>query len=460
MNYDYMFVYVNGEKMGLLEDGRLALYQRFPVGSVLYDPSELPPREVPISADAADYGVTACKLIPYGHYEAYIPEPTTGDLHPMTSENVCVYVTNLPPNTTAEMLGRYFEAFDMVAEADVFTAPSGECTGRGWVVFQDPSKLLMVPPVLEFFPRLFIYTSLSDKIPTRTTLQLSSVPDILVTGTDIASFSEPALNHNRGGNHRRMNGKTSGNFLKISTAANAGVINTSAYYFVALIRRDEVEKSVEEGVFWTNPANRRAFYATLERGPVIIIFLLQEYPVIFGYARLLPDGSADKNGFSSCTVEWMKHHVFLKEQEMRNILSVPISKMGDGVPLKPEIGESICHLAEQHPTHSTIPERLGQSSPNNGRHVGRGGGVVISGNGNVGGFNSVGGGGLVHSVGDRGTLRSGIGITSLPQPLGTRPATRGGHIMNNRIPQRRRPYNDNSNTYVGYGGSAVPPRKL
>ncbi|RNF21154.1 uncharacterized protein Tco025E_03597 [Trypanosoma conorhini] len=464
MNYDYIFVYVNGEKMSLLEDGRLALYQRFPAGSVLYDPSDLPPREVPFSTDAAECGVTACKLVPYSHYEVYLPDPATGDLHAVTGENVCVYVTNLPPNTTAEMLGRYFEAFDMVAEADVFTTPSGACTGRGWVVFQNPSKLLLVHPVLEFFPRVFIYTSLSDKIPPRTILQHPSAAGMLHPRADIAPVAEATLSHTRGGNHRTGNGKASGNVPKPPAALAAAVVNASAYYFVAFIRRDDIAKSVEEGVFRTNPENRRAFYSTLERGTVIIIFVLQEYPAIFGYALLLPSGSNNTSGPSACPIEWIKHHVFLKEQDMRGIPSIPISKMGDGVPLKPEIGEGICQLAEQHPSLPAVPEQLGQPPPKNGRFLGRGGGVVGLGGNNAefAGFNAVGGGGVVRPVGDRGPLLSGVGVTSPPQPLGTRPPARGGHAMNGRIPPRRRPYSDHPNAYSGHSfrGDTPPPRKL
>ncbi|RNF02990.1 hypothetical protein TraAM80_06040 [Trypanosoma rangeli] len=448
--------------MGLLEDGRLALYQRFPEGSVLYDPSDLPPREVPISSDAAEYGVTASKLVPYSHYEAYLPDPVTGELHAITGESVCIYVTNLPPNTTAVMLGRFFEALDMIVEADVFTTPSGECTGRGWVVFQDPSKLLLVPPVLEFFPHVFIYTALSDKVPARTILTTSFFSAMLHPCADVVTAAEPRLNYARDGSHRRINGKASGNVPRPPSTLASLVANRSSYYFVAFIRKDEVERSVKEGVFWTTSANRSAFYSTLDRGPVIIIFVLREYPAIFGYAFLLPPGNHDTDGTSACPVEWVKHHVFLKEHDIITIPSIPIFRMGDGVPLKPEIGESICQLAEQYPSLPAVPERLGQPPPNNGRHLGRGGGIVALGGNKAdfGGFNAVDGGGVVHPIGDREPLLPGVSTMSPPYPLGTRPPTRGGHVMNGRIPPRRRSYNDHPNAYSGYSGGSLLPRKV
>ncbi|KEG12587.1 hypothetical protein DQ04_01601120 [Trypanosoma grayi] len=458
-NNSSAYVYVNGEKMNLLEDGRLFLYHRFPKGTLLYDPSDLPPREVPLSTDAAEHGITVRRLIPYGHYHAFLPDPATGDLHPLTGESICAYVTNLPPNTTAEMFGRYFEAFDMVAEADIFTNPEGLCNGRGWVVLQDPMKLLMIPPLLEFFPRNFIRIALSDRIPSRAVFPppQAAASSIHALGSVTPSYVDPVVGHGRSTNSKRSGGM-SGHGVgpngapKPPAALAGGVVNASSYYFAASIQKGEVDKSIEEGVFWPSPANRRAFYSTLERGPVIIIFVLQECPAVFGYARLLSQRDSDTNVSFGCPIEWMKHHVFLQETEMRLIQSVPIAKMGDGIPLKPEIGESICHLADRYPSIPTMSEGLGLQAAN-GRHAGRGGG-----------FNSIGGGGSgggVQPIGDRRALRPGT-ATAAPQPLGARQSTRGGHYVNgaNRVLPRRRVYHDSTSSYPSFGGNVVPPRKL
>lgn len=444
MSGNTQFVYVNGEMMSLLEDGRLALYQRFPVGSLLYDPSDLPPREVPLSTAASEHGITACRLVPNGHYEAYLPDFLTGDLHPLTGESVCVYVTGLPPNTTAEMLGRFFETFDMVAEADVFRTVSGACTGRGWVVLQDPSKLYMVPPVMEFFPRVFIRTALSDKVPMRKTHEPISSRGVHILGTNAASYAAP--NHNRVGSHKKLNGKPSTGILKPPTSLPLSVANASCHYFVALISKDELDMSIEKGIFWTSAENQRAFYSTLDRGPVILIFFLREYTALVGYARLLPLTKGDRNESSGCLIEWLKHHVLLREEHMMGIHSIPISKMGDGVPLKPEIGESLCHLADQFPSLSTIPEELNQR-PRNGQYAARGGSVA----GHPKGVARGGGG--VYAVGGRGALRPGAAPVSPQQSVRGRMPARGGHGVNsnNRVSSKRHSY-EHTNTYSGTNG--------
>ncbi|ORC91848.1 uncharacterized protein TM35_000054440 [Trypanosoma theileri] len=432
--------------MSLLEDGRLALYHRFPMGAVLYDPSEFPPCEVPLSTDAAEHGITSRRLIPYGHYEVYLPDDVTGELLPLTGESMCVYVTNLPPNTTAEMLGRYFEAFDMVAEADIFTTASGVCSGRGWVILQDPTKLLLIPPLLEFFPRYFIRTALSDKAPMRTTIQSIPAPGIQILGSIANSYTDPSFNRSRGGNHKRSNGmggynNSSASAPKPPAPLTGSVLSTSIYYFVAFIQKSEIEKSVENGVFWPSPANRRAFYSTLDRGPVIIIFVLQECSAIFGYARLLPQRDTNNGGSSACPIEWMKHHIFLQEEDMRYIQSVPIARIGDGIPLKPEIGDSICQLADQFPALTSIPDGLGYHSPN-GRHVMRGPAAVAA---------AAGGGGGAQPVGERDIYLRSSALATPPQPLGVRnlPLRGGGGSsvnsgVNNRsrVPPRRRMYHD------------------
>ncbi|KAG5477419.1 hypothetical protein CUR178_05122 [Leishmania enriettii] len=161
------FVYVNGERLTLMEDYRLPLYQYFPEGTKLFDPTHVPPREVPLSTSVDEAGVTLRKLRPNAQYHAFFKDPRTGSLYATATQYVCHYVSNLPFNTTPEMLGRYFETFDMVKEADVFPGRNVNCNGRGWVILQDPSKLLIIPRVLQFYGKQFIYTELSDREPAR-----------------------------------------------------------------------------------------------------------------------------------------------------------------------------------------------------------------------------------------------------------------------------------------------------
>ncbi|KPA79424.1 hypothetical protein ABB37_05265 [Leptomonas pyrrhocoris] len=159
------FVYVNGDKLHLMEDYRLPLYQYFPEGTKLFDPTYTPPREIPLSSSTEEAGVTLLKLQPNAQYHAFFKDPRTGALYAAATKYVCLYVSHLPFNTTTEMLGRYFETFDMVKAADVFPGPKVSCNGRGWVILQDPSKLLLIPRVLQFYGKHFIYTELSDREP-------------------------------------------------------------------------------------------------------------------------------------------------------------------------------------------------------------------------------------------------------------------------------------------------------
>ncbi|KAG5476892.1 hypothetical protein LSCM1_05224 [Leishmania martiniquensis] len=161
------FVYVNGDRLLLMEDYRLPLYQYFPEGTKLFDSTHVPPREVPLSTSVEEAGVTLPKLRPNAQYHAFFKDPRTGSLYATATKYVCIYVSNLPFNTTPEMLGRYFETFDMVKEADVFPCQHVNCNGRGWVILQDPSKLLIIPRVLQFYGKHFIYTELSDREPAR-----------------------------------------------------------------------------------------------------------------------------------------------------------------------------------------------------------------------------------------------------------------------------------------------------
>nr|CCC94649.1 conserved hypothetical protein [Trypanosoma congolense IL3000] len=358
---DPEFVYVNGEKLNLLEDGRLSLYTKFPYGTLLFEPSSVPPKEIPLSTDASEQGITMHRLLPRGHYEAYLPDPTTGDLFPLIGEYICAYVSNLPPSTTAEMLGRFFEAFDMVAEADVFTDSTGACTGRGWVVLQDPAKLLLVPTAMEFFPRNFIHIALSDVMPNPAMFQGVCGSWTQPSSALLHQECQPIARNNRRVSGKRVQnmwvgkGELMGDVSNPPPAVDVGVVNTNAYYFVVVVERSEAERSVKSGFFRTDADNKRAFYKAMNKGPVVIIFVVQHHIAIFGFGRLLPQAEIDSDT-NMCLIQWMKHGVFLEDSDLRGIQSIPLTKMKDGIPLKPEIGESICYLASGCPLPRTQPE--------------------------------------------------------------------------------------------------------
>lgn len=158
-------VYVNGVSAYLMEDLRLPLYQYFPEGTRLFDPAVVPPREVLLGVAGDELGVTRRKLQPEASYVAYSTNPTTGALFPVIKEYTCVYLFKLPPHTTPEMLKRYFDPISRVVTTSVFREHQGVCNGRGCVVLEDPRKLLLVPRVLEFLPKHYVYTELSDQAP-------------------------------------------------------------------------------------------------------------------------------------------------------------------------------------------------------------------------------------------------------------------------------------------------------
>lgn len=158
-------VFVNGERHPLLEDFRLALPPTFPEGTVLFDPSYVPARRVPLGTSGDELGVTRRKLLPNGHYHAFFEDSTSGALYPFSRGSACVYVMNLPFNTTPEMLGHFFESFGKLALANVEHGRTTPCNGHGWVQMLKPEIALEVPRVMEFFPKHYIYTELSDRDP-------------------------------------------------------------------------------------------------------------------------------------------------------------------------------------------------------------------------------------------------------------------------------------------------------
>ncbi|KAG8348147.1 hypothetical protein TRVL_01033 [Trypanosoma vivax] len=362
------FVFVNGTKITLRDDGRLALYSHFPEGSVLFDSSDVPPREVPLSAATGERGVTLHRLLPHSHYEAYAPDAATGDLFPLVCECICAYVSGLPPNTTAEMLGRFFESFDMVEEADVFTTATGECNGCGWVILQDPTKLFLVPSVMEFFPRNFIYVALSDVVPQGSICRLPMAVQQRDCGKSrVVSRVRPTggarcVAERKQVNHVAPAGRSIPIVSGVTASVAKGSGGSGTHYFVVALGKEEAEHAVADSAIFTSIPNQRAFYKTMERGPVVLIFVLPEYAAVFGYGRLLPRSVDNEHG-TACPVEWIRHHVFIQQVNLAGARSVPIGKMNDGVPLKHEIGENICQLADAYPNIEHAPTPMLTPAP-------------------------------------------------------------------------------------------------
>lgn len=406
------FVYVNGDRLPLMEDYRLPLYQYFPEGTKLFDPTHVPPHEVPLSTLADEMGVTLPKLLPNAQYHAFFKDPRTGSLYATATKYVCIYVSHLPFNTTPEMLGRYFETFDMVKEADVFPGQNVNCNGRGWVILQDPSKLLIIPRVLQFYGKQFIYTELSDREPAREKIyHMLSEPvlpppppppraHIIPHRIDVPPPPPPPLppQHNPnvpaprssimverrlppaaltpigGGldydgptlpaprSQQRLQASTtlaptgsSSSPLAATTGAAAslhgnGVAKAQqAATFITYITEKDAEDAVRDEYFWPNPVFADEMQSCMEaRGLAFVVFLLSSPPTVFGYAQVLPKGAPARREAKTCPIEWVQHHCAIPEASTRSLDGVLLFKQRDGSRLRLETGAQLLDLIDSH----------------------------------------------------------------------------------------------------------------
>ncbi|CUG89643.1 RNA-binding protein, putative [Bodo saltans] len=170
----HCFVYVNNERVELMEDRRLFLLGKYPEGTILVDPSFMPPRPVPMSTLDDERGVTLRKLLPNSHYHAFRVDPNTGERVPVHVPMRYLVVHNLPSNATAELIGKFFEQFDFIVESDIIKPPGhpNMCKGRGYVQFANADtvrNVLMQYRTLQLSPTITAWLDYSDTKPRGTT---------------------------------------------------------------------------------------------------------------------------------------------------------------------------------------------------------------------------------------------------------------------------------------------------
>ncbi|TPP49000.1 hypothetical protein CGC20_27095 [Leishmania donovani] len=370
------FVYVNGDRLSLMEDYRLPLYQYFPEGTKLFDPTHVPPREVPLSTSADETGVTLPKLLPNAQYHAFFKDPRTGSLYATATKYVCIYVSHLPFNTTPEMLGRYFETFDMVKEADVFPGQNVNCNGRGWVILQDPSKLLIIPRVLQFYGKQFIFTELSD--PPRSSIMVERrLPPAALTpiggGLDYDGPTLPAPRSQQRLQASAVVASTGSSSSPLAAAAAASLHGNGAAKaqqpatFITYITEKDAEDAVRDDYFWPNPVFADEMQSCMEaRGSAFVVFLLSSPPTVFGYARVLPKGAPARREAKTCPIEWVQHHCAIPEANTRSLDGVLLFKQRDGSRLRLETGAQLLDLINSHCGKAEqyfVPSPTGPSIP-------------------------------------------------------------------------------------------------
>jgi hypothetical protein len=350
------------------------------------DPSYYPARQVPLSDDPEEYGVTARKLLPRMQYHAFVVDPVTGDKVParQPAQKVLI-VHNLPANATPDFVGRFFETFDMIVECDIMKTAANpphhpQCKGRAYVVFQDPKT---VDYLLENYKTISFYGTVvfldwSDRVP-----KPSVVPPPMyqhsAQGPDGATphVQTPTaqLPQHNGVHHHSLNvGFIDPRLQTLQdqrrTAQHGGVSIPSApaavataehnYYFVTHIYEEHIPTSTRDGIFWPTKATQRTFYAALERGPVFLLFLVVQREALFGYARLTPRDMV-RNKHANFTLDWIKHSVYLSEEDLRP-LGVPVLGFVDGTSLKPDLGQQICEFVDGFPSRK-CPESIPYLQP-------------------------------------------------------------------------------------------------
>ncbi|CCW70854.1 unnamed protein product [Phytomonas sp. Hart1] len=364
-------VYVNGVRLPLMEDYRFPLYHYFPEGTALFDPSYIPPMRVPLGTAPEHFGVTLRKLLPFGSYEAYQEDPTTGALHPRSMKPVCLYVSNLPSNATPEMLCSFFENFDQVEEADVLRGRDGRCDGRGWVVFKDPAASLRVPRTLEFFTGRVIYAEPGDRDPAPphryppvalgdphrangASERPAAAPEAAkppispsvplprsrkLTGTP----SPPPLPLGKGVGVVPV-GMGTPEGTRASSPSSLATADTA--YVTLHLSEAEAEVAVRENQLWLFPEVFQAIHGLAQS---VVVLVLLHSDVFFGCAHLLPSPPSPVGGLRACPVRWIQKCLSLREGVLRKVGGHGILNLTDGSLVKPELAMAICKLTNAQP---------------------------------------------------------------------------------------------------------------
>ncbi|CCW63452.1 unnamed protein product [Phytomonas sp. EM1] len=433
-----------------MDDYRFPLYYYFPEGTVLFDPSYIPPMRVPLGTASQNLGVTLRKLLPFGSYEAYYEDSTTGALHLKSMKYVCLYVDNLPDSTTPEVLGRFFETFDLVKEANVFRGWDGRCNGRGWVMFEDPSKLLLVPRVLEFFAGRIIYTALSDREPTPTRRHPLITPPPREKATPPAAERFVALpeapkrplNSNLPLPRSRSSAVTPPSpsnpqgDASAPTRAKAPEAVGKASYLILRLSEAEAEVAVRENELWIPPEMALKLHRLGPKGGIgsVFVFVLLYNRMLFGCARFctpLPSLSEVKSPYP---ITWIHKCLFLHENVLDKVGGQALLRLADGSFVKPVLALALFELLDAQKV------RKGQPSPVYPLNTAGGWFAARGRRGGEGGFGVDGRG--------RGGRR-GRGFLHDPFPVQAVPEPRSG---------RRRTQLESGDADVG-GAPAVPSPK-
>ena len=380
------YVNINGERYELMEDRRFALFQKFGEGVELLDPSFEPPRLIPMSTDPEEYGLTAKKLLPNGFY--FLRHAASGK-HIMPPP-CAIIVHSLPPNTTAEALGKFFEQYDLVVEADVLHWQDGSFKPRGYVILQHPDimqNILTTMPTVNFFDYVLQLEG-ADRHPVAPQQPPPYHQALPPPPPFSAAISHPPPSY--GGNTfppammagpippgvvpsgRRQSPQSIPRAANVPTTHSAPITTATPpavknpvcmqwYYFVVHLQHEHIDRCIAQNILITPKNNMREFLSSQERGPVVFIVLLPKREEVFGYARLAPqhrDSPSHSHHLAEADVEWVQHSAAIHRADLeRTNIKVDIHAMRDGIPLKPDIGQIVCELIDQAPKNNTSWKR-------------------------------------------------------------------------------------------------------
>jgi hypothetical protein len=378
------FVFINGEKHELLDDRRLAVVNRFPEGTEIYDPSTTPPTLIPLSTEQEDFGVTTRKLIPWGSYFAKSKEGA-----PVGVPQRFIIVHNIPPQVGARDLGMFFEQqYCPVMEADILRWPGGGSSSnskcRGYVLLPNAevtAELIKAKTVYYEPMDVYFLLEASDRHPATAPppfpassvfptapppphydllLGLGETPTSSSMSNQTAAYLGGERPHGGSGGYRapphyeHRRGPT-GNSELLST-----------YYFMDRIREEDVALSLRDGVFWPSPANKKEYTQVASRGQVYICFLvvspMMPDPYLFGYARFLGTQKTER-GNEAAAIQWVKHGTQLEKSQLQKMLGVNVVAMSEGTPVKPELGQSIADIVDVSPLIARFPSRISSGPP-------------------------------------------------------------------------------------------------
>lgn len=175
---------------------------------------------------------------------------------------------------------------------------------------------------------------------------------------------------------------------RVQFGGNKGPGAPVRYFILKSTNRENVERSIEQGVWSTQRHNEQKLREAFEQSKdVFLIFSVNSSGHFQGYARMVSigQGQGTRNQWEGATqnlglnfnIEWQRRYElpFQETEALRNPLNEdkPVKISRDGQELPPDIGEALVQLFEEGAERTGVPRpaRVRIGAPNAGRMNGQ-----------------------------------------------------------------------------------------